>query len=48
MNAHQDAEPEADRDERGAAITDERQWHTYHRQDAAHHADIDEGISEEC
>ena len=47
VDAHQDAEPEKQRDERGAAVGDERQRHAHHRQDAAHHAHVDERVGEE-
>ncbi len=45
---HQDAEPEPERHHRGAAIADEGQRHADDRQDAAHHAHVDEGIGEEA
>ena len=44
---HQDAQPQAQRDHRRAAVADEGQRHADHRQDAADHAHVDEGIGEE-
>ena len=45
---HQDAQAEAERHHRRAAIADEGQRHADHRQDAAHHAHVDEGVGEEA
>ena len=46
-NRHQDAQAQTQGDHGGAAITDERQWHTDHRQNTADHAHVDEGIGKE-
>ena len=45
---HQDAEAEAERDHRRAAVADEGQRHAHDRQDAAHHAHVDEGVGEKA
>jgi hypothetical protein len=45
---HQDAQPSPRRHHRGAAVADERQRHADHRQDAADHAHVDEGVGEEA
>ncbi len=42
----QHARAEHEGDERGAAIADEGQRHADHRQDARHHAHVDEGVDE--
>lgn len=47
MNAHEHAAGKTQRDERGAAVTDEGQGHAHHGQDAAHHTHVDEGIRED-
>ena len=46
LNAHQNADAEKQRNQRGAAVTHERQRHAHHRQDTAHHAKVDEGVGE--
>ena len=46
LYAHQDPKTETDRHERSSPVTDERQRHAHHGQDAAHHAHVDERIGE--
>src|ERR1700683_1421004 len=48
MQRHQDSEPREQRDHGSAAVADQRQGHADDRQDAAHHAGIDEHIKEEA
>ena len=44
---HQDAQPQPQRHHRRAAVADEGQRHAHHRQDAADHAHVHEGVGEE-
>src|ERR1700722_7783324 len=48
VQRHQYPEARQQRDHRGAAVADQRQRHSNHRQYAAHHAGIDEYIDKEA
>ena len=47
VDAHQHAEHDHDGQSGRTAIADQRQRHTHHRQNAAYHAHVDEGITKE-
>ena len=46
IDAHQDTETRHERDQRGAAIAEQRQRQTHHRQQAGHHAGVYKSIEE--
>ncbi len=48
MNRHENTETGQQGHAGGSTETDQWQRHADHRQDTAHHADIDEDIDEEC
>src|SRR5580693_1169098 len=48
IERHQNSKARQKRDHGGASVADQRQRHADHRQDAAHHAGIDEHVDEEA
>ena len=47
-HGHYNAETCHQRDRRGTTVTHQRQRHTYHRQYATDHGNVDEQIDEKC
>ena len=45
--AHEDADADKERDERGTTVGNEGEGHSYDRKDARHHSHVDERICEE-